>query len=110
MVEFANTLQVSENLGLREAIIRAARIRLRPILMTTGAMAFGVFPLLFASGAGANSRFGLGAVITCGMLVGTLFTLFVLPTVYTWLARDHRVVSARNQQLADIDRAEGAAA
>jgi multidrug efflux pump len=68
-----------------------------------------VVPLLFASGAGANSRFGLGAVIVCGMLVGTLFTLFVLPTIYTLLARDHRVQSARSRQLAEIARAEGAA-
>lgn len=109
MVEFANELQVHERLDRRAAIIRAAQIRLRPVLMTTGAMAFGVVPLLFASGAGANSRFGLGAVIVCGMLVGTLFTLFVLPTIYTLLARDHRVQSARNHQLAEIARAEGAA-
>jgi multidrug efflux pump len=109
MVEFANELQVHERLGRRAAIIRAAQIRLRPVLMTTGAMAFGVVPLLFASGAGANSRFGLGAVIVCGMLVGTLFTLFVLPTIYTLLARDHRVQSARSRQLAEIARAEGAA-
>ncbi|MCY1531718.1 Toluene efflux pump membrane transporter TtgB [compost metagenome] len=109
MVEFANELQVHERLDRRAAIIRAAQIRLRPVLMTTGAMAFGVVPLLFASGAGANSRFGLGAVIVCGMLVGTLFTLFVLPTIYTLLARDHRVQSARSRQLAEIARAEGAA-
>ncbi|WP_459056933.1 MexW/MexI family multidrug efflux RND transporter permease subunit [Stenotrophomonas sp. PSU-St22] len=108
MVEFANALQVHERLDRHTAIIRAAQIRLRPVLMTTGAMAFGVVPLLFASGAGANSRFGLGAVIVCGMLVGTLFTLFVLPTIYTWLARDHRVQGARSRQLAEIARAEGA--
>ena len=106
MVEFANAQQVHEGLDRRSAIIRAAQIRLRPVLMTTGAMAFGVVPLLFASGAGANSRFGLGVVIVCGMLVGTLFTLFVLPTIYTWLARDHRVQSARELQLAGIE-AEG---
>jgi len=95
MVEFANTLQVHENLDRSAAIVRAAQIRLRPVLMTTAAMAFGVLPLLFASGAGASSRFGLGAVLVCGMLVGTLFTLFVLPTIYTWLARDHRERTAR---------------
>lgn len=108
MVEFANELQVREGLDRIEAIIRAAQIRLRPVLMTTGAMAFGVAPLLFASGAGANSRFGLGAVIVCGMLVGTLFTLFVLPTIYTWLARDHRVQTARGKALAEIDSAVAA--
>ncbi|MDD2058059.1 MexW/MexI family multidrug efflux RND transporter permease subunit [Pseudomonas sp. GD03860] len=99
MVEFANEIQVRENLDRTAAIIRAAQIRLRPVLMTTAAMTFGVAPLLFASGAGANSRFGLGVVIVCGMLVGTVFTLFVLPTVYCWLARDHRVNSSRKQQL-----------
>ena len=68
---------------------QAARIRLRPILMTTAAMVVGLIPLLFATGAGAHSR-SLGLVIVVGMLVGTLFTLFVLPTVYTVFARDHR--------------------
>ena len=55
--------------------------------MTTAAMVFGLVPLLFASGAGAASRFGLGVVIVSGMLVGTLFTLFVLPCIYTLVAR-----------------------
>ncbi|MDG9882274.1 MexW/MexI family multidrug efflux RND transporter permease subunit [Pseudomonas sp. GD04058] len=107
MVAFANEIQVLDNLGRGEAIIRAAQVRLRPVLMTTAAMTFGVVPLLFASGAGANSRFGLGVVIVCGMLVGTLFTLFVLPTLYSWLARDHRVEGARKQQLADAHRVLG---
>nr|WP_178116389.1 MexW/MexI family multidrug efflux RND transporter permease subunit [Pseudomonas brassicae] len=107
MVEFANEIQVREQLDRAAAIIRAAQIRLRPVLMTTAAMTFGVAPLLFASGAGANSRFGLGLVIVCGMLVGTLFTLFVLPTLYCWLARDHRVPGKRAQQLAEAQRSLG---
>ncbi|KAF1032021.1 MAG: Efflux pump membrane transporter BepE [Pseudomonas sp.] len=89
MVEFANALQEQQHLNRLDAIRQAAQIRLRPILMTTAAMVVGLIPLLFASGAGANSRFGLGLVIVCGMLVGTFFTLFVLPTIYTVLARDH---------------------
>ena len=89
MVEFANELQVHEGLDRLSAIRKAAQIRLRPILMTTAAMVVGLVPLLFASGAGANSRFGLGVVIVSGMLIGTFFTLFVLPTVYTFLARRH---------------------
>ncbi|MDN7143950.1 MexW/MexI family multidrug efflux RND transporter permease subunit [Pseudomonas sp. JQ170] len=109
MVEFANEIQVREQLDRAAAIMRAAQIRLRPVLMTTAAMTFGVAPLLFASGAGANSRFGLGVVIVCGMLVGTLFTLFVLPTLYCWLARDHRVYSARHQQLAQAEHDLGVA-
>ena len=101
MVEFANEIQVRDNLDRAAAIVRAAQIRLRPVLMTTAAMTFGVIPLLFASGAGANSRFGLGVVIVCGMLIGTLFTLFVLPAIYTWLARDHRLTTLRQVQLAE---------
>jgi multidrug efflux pump len=105
MVEFANELQLHERLDRRAAILRAAQIRLRPVLMTTAAMVFGLVPLLFASGAGAASRFGLGVVIVSGMLVGTLFTLFVLPTVYTLLARNHAEVdkSPRSRQLAEAD-------
>ncbi|MBS7779288.1 MexW/MexI family multidrug efflux RND transporter permease subunit [Acidovorax sp. CCYZU-2555] len=111
MVEFANELQAAEGLERNAAIRRAAQIRLRPILMTTAAMVFGLVPLLFASGAGASSRFGLGVVIVCGMLVGTAFTLFVLPTVYSLLARNHAASAAtpRNRQLADADLSAPAA-
>ncbi|MER5130480.1 MexW/MexI family multidrug efflux RND transporter permease subunit [Serratia marcescens] len=105
MVEFANELQMHQGLARRAAILQAAQIRLRPVLMTTGAMVFGLIPLLFASGAGATSRFGLGLVIVSGMLVGTLFTLFVLPTVYTLLARDHAVASPRQRELAAAQKA-----
>ncbi|WP_440482924.1 MexW/MexI family multidrug efflux RND transporter permease subunit [Serratia marcescens] len=105
MVEFANELQMHQGLTRRAAILQAAQIRLRPVLMTTGAMVFGLIPLLFASGAGAASRFGLGLVIVSGMLVGTLFTLFVLPTVYTLLARDHAVAPPRQRELAAAQKA-----
>src|SRR5579885_3144820 len=89
MTEFANQLQINEGLDRRAAIERAARVRLRPILMTTAAMVMGLVPLLIASGAGAASRFSIGVVVVAGMSVGTLFTLFVLPAVYTVLAKDH---------------------
>ena len=104
MVEFANEIQLRDRLDRRSAIEQAARIRLRPILMTTAAMVVGLVPLLFASGAGAMSRFSIGLVIVVGMLVGTLFTLFVLPTVYTLLARDHRAAGAsqREAELAEL--------
>ena len=98
MVEFANELQVHKNLNRREAIIEAAKIRLRPVLMTTAAMVIGLIPLLFASGAGATSRYGLGLIIVSGMLVGTLFTLFVLPTMYSFLARNHQVSAQTERQ------------
>ena len=79
---------------MREAVEEAASIRLRPVLMTTAAMVFGMVPLILASGAGAESRFDIGIVIAAGMTVGTLFTLFVLPCVYSLLARPHRAEPA----------------
>lgn len=90
IVDFANQLQREKNLDKRAAVEEAAAIRLRPILMTTAAMVFGVLPLLIASGAGAVSRFDIGLVIATGLLVGTCFTLFVVPTLYTYIAEDHR--------------------
>ncbi len=105
MVEFANELQINEGLDRRSAIEMAARIRLRPILMTTAAMVTGLIPLLTASGAGAASRFSIGLVVVAGMSIGTLFTLFVLPAVYVVLATDHRATadSERTRQIADYD-------
>ena len=105
MVEFANELQRNESLDRRAAIEKAARVRLRPILMTTAAMVVGLFPLLAATGAGAASRFAIGLVIVSGMLIGTLFTLFVLPAVYVMIATDHRAKadSRRTREIADFD-------
>ncbi len=90
MVDYANHLQANEGLGRREAIEQAAAIRLRPILMTTAAMVIAMVPLIFASGAGAASRFAIGVVIAAGMTIGTLFTLFVTPAMYTYIAREHQ--------------------
>ena len=87
IVEFANQLRRDKGLGPRAAVEEAAAIRLRPVLMTTAAMVFGMLPLILASGAGAVSRFDIGLVIATGMSVGTLFTLFVLPCVYSVLAK-----------------------
>jgi multidrug efflux pump len=94
MVSFANQIQVSEGLDRRAAIERAARVRLRPILMTTAAMVAGSVPLVIATGAGAASRFSIGLVVISGLMIGTVFTLLVLPPVYTLLARDHRAAAA----------------
>jgi len=90
MVDFANKWQIQSGCSKREAIEHAAAVRLRPILMTTAAMVLGVVPLLIATGAGAVSRFDIGLVIACGMTMGTVFTLFVVPTMYTFFARQHR--------------------
>lgn len=79
--------------------MEATKIRLRPILMTTSAMIFGVLPLLLASGAGAVSRFDMGLVIAAGLLFGTVCTLFVVPVMYTYLAADHRFDNINLQKL-----------
>jgi multidrug efflux pump len=88
IVEFANNLQ-KQGLAKRDAIVKAAGIRLRPILMTTAAMVLGVVPLITASGAGAASRYNIGLVIATGIAIGTLFTLYVVPAMYLLLAADH---------------------
>ena len=89
MVEFANKLQLEQGLDRRAAIEAAAAIRLRPILMTTAAIVLGVTPLILATGAGAESRFSIGLVVATGMAIGTAFTLFVVPAIYTLVARRH---------------------
>ena len=95
IVEFANELQRSGKTK-REAIELAAATRLRPILMTTAAMVLGVMPLVIASGAGAAGRFNMGLVITSGLAIGTVFTLFVVPAFYLLLAQDHHGESAKH--------------
>jgi multidrug efflux pump len=89
IVEFANQLQEQGRTKLA-AVVEASTLRLRPILMTTGAMVLGSVPLALATGAGAESRHQIGWVIVGGLLFGTLLTLFVVPTAYTLLARTHR--------------------
>ena len=86
IVEFANQLQEQGKSKL-EAILDAATLRLRPILMTTGAMVLGTVPLTLASGAGAESRFSIGLVIVAGMSIGTLFTLYIVPALYTYVSK-----------------------
>jgi hypothetical protein len=86
IIEFANQLR-ADGKDVFAAVIEAAVLRLRPILMTTGAMVLGAIPLALAAGAGAESRQQIGWVIVGGLLLGTFFTLFVVPTVYTLIAR-----------------------
>ncbi|HUX79616.1 MAG TPA: efflux RND transporter permease subunit [Alphaproteobacteria bacterium] len=90
IVDFANKLQ-EQGKSSFEAVIEASRLRLRPILMTTFAMVFGAVPLAFSSGAGSETREQIGLVIVGGMSVGTLFTLFVIPVVYTLLSRKRKL-------------------
>jgi len=90
IVEFANHLQ-EQGLSKLEAIIEGASVRLRPVLMTTGATVIGHFPLVLVTGAGAEARNSIGIILVAGMIIGTVFTLFVLPSVYLVLAsRRHK--------------------
>ncbi|MCZ8112484.1 MAG: efflux RND transporter permease subunit [Betaproteobacteria bacterium] len=86
IVEFSNQLR-QQGLAVTEAVVKASSMRLRPILMTTGAMVLGALPLALATGAGAESRQQIGWVIVGGMSLGTVLTIFVVPTVYTLFAR-----------------------
>ena len=95
IVDVANRLQ-REGHDKREAVETAAGIRLRPILMTTAAMALGVIPLLLATGAGGVARFAMGLVIFSGISIGTLFTLFVVPAFYVLIAKDYSRVRAES--------------
>ncbi len=89
VVEFANKLQ-EQGMAKLEAVAQASTIRLRPILMTSMATIAGHTPLIFATGPGAEARQSIGLVLVCGMAIGTIFTLFVLPSIYVLLARQHQ--------------------
>lgn len=89
IVEFANQLQI-EGYAKLEAVMEAAATRLRPVLMTTAATVLGHFPLVLVTGAGAEARNSIGIILVAGMLIGTLFTLVVLPCIYYWLAEDRQ--------------------
>ncbi len=97
IVEFSNQLR-AKGVPLKNAVVEAATLRLRPILMTTGAMVLGAVPLALADGAGAESRTQIGWVIVGGMSFGTLLTLFVVPTAYTLLAGSTAVEPALGQE------------
>ncbi len=93
LVEFANQRQAA-GLTVREAIVESAKVRLRPILMTTAALALAVVPLMVAAGAGAAARQAMGLVIFSGLMVGTFFTLFVVPMFYTYISRPRNTPDA----------------
>lgn len=95
--EVAKEEQLNHGLNRMDAVMEAAKVRLRPILMTTAAMIAGLIPLLYASGAGAAQRFSIGVVIVSGLAIGTLFTLFVLPVIYTYLASKHEPLPIFNE-------------
>ena len=100
IVEFANQLQRERGLNKFDAVVEAASIRLRPILMTSAATIFGHMPLIFVTGAGAAARNSIGLVIVTGMAIGTVFTLFVVPSIYLLLAGNLSKRTAEQEQAA----------
>ncbi|HVC48552.1 MAG TPA: efflux RND transporter permease subunit [Burkholderiales bacterium] len=102
IVQFANQIQEHEGLDIQAAVQKSSSIRLRPILMTTAAMVFGVVPLLMASGPGAVSRFDMGLVIASGLSIGSLFSLFVVPVMYTFIA-ERKAQVIRDEIEPDMD-------
>jgi multidrug efflux pump len=97
IVEFANHLQET-GLDKLSAIVGAAETRLRPILMTTAATVIGHFPLVLAKGPGAGARNSIGIMLVSGMIIGTLFTLFVVPSIYMLVAKTHRAESTTEDE------------
>jgi multidrug efflux pump len=104
IVQFANARR-DEGVAKRQAIEEAARVRLRPILMTTAAMVLGCLPLVLASGAGAAARYSIGLVVMAGMSIGTLFTLFVVPMFYTYLSHGDRLAEGQRAVPRAVQRA-----
>ena len=88
IVQFANEMQ-RKGMDKLTAVAQAARIRLRPIMMTSAATVAGHFPLTLVTGAGAAARNSIGLVLVGGMTIGTIFTLFIVPSLYMLLAREH---------------------
>jgi multidrug efflux pump len=107
IVEFANHLQESGKSKL-EAIIGAANTRLRPILMTTAATVFGHFPLVLARGPGAGARNSIGIMLVSGMIIGTIFTLFVVPSIYMLVAKTHTAYKEEAEEKIDMGEPVGA--
>lgn len=104
--EVAKEEQLLHGKNRADAVVEAAKVRLRPILMTTAAMIAGLIPLLYASGAGAQQRFSIGIVIVTGLAVGTVFTLYVLPVIYSFLASEHKPlpVFVEDEELEESDK------
>ncbi len=108
IVEFANQLQETGKAKLA-AIIEAAETRLRPILMTTAATVIGHFPLVLAKGPGAGARNSIGIMLVSGMIIGTLFTLFIVPSIYMLVAKTHTRISSEGdeERESELEPAEG---
>jgi multidrug efflux pump len=101
IVEFANHLQETGKDKLA-AVIEAATTRLRPILMTTAATVVGHFPLVLATGPGAGARNSIGIMLVSGMIIGTAFTLFVVPSIYMLVAKKHVALAEHEAETGDL--------
>jgi multidrug efflux pump len=101
IVEFANRLQ-EQGLAKLSAIREASLTRLRPVLMTSAATVFGHFPLVLATGPGSAARNSIGMVLVTGMVVGTVFTLFVVPVFYLLMATEHHPVAVTEPEEEDV--------
>jgi multidrug efflux pump len=109
IVQFANELQ-AQGLDKARAVVEAASTRLRPILMTTAATVFGHLPLIFARGPGAGARNSIGITLVTGMIIGTAFTLFLVPAIYTLVAKTHRAEHGAEEAVETAAAAEAARA
>ena len=103
IVQFANHLQET-GLDKLHAVVEAAGTRLRPILMTTAATVVGHMPLVFATGPGAGARNSIGIMLVSGMIIGTIFTLFVVPSIYVLVARKHVAIPTETEQAREEPR------
>jgi multidrug efflux pump len=107
IVEFANHLQESGKDKIA-AVIEAAATRLRPILMTTAATVMGHFPLVIAKGPGAGARNSIGIMLVSGMIIGSIFTLFVVPSIYVLVAKTHkRIGTIEEESIRELELEEG---
>jgi len=101
IVEFANKVQ-ERGVDKLHAVIEAAQTRLRPILMTTAATVMGHLPLVFARGPGAGARNSIGIMLVTGMIIGTVFTLFVVPSIYVLVAKTHKKIEGEETEAEEI--------
>jgi multidrug efflux pump len=101
IVQFANELQQSGSNKVA-AVIEAAGTRLRPILMTTAATVVGHFPLILATGPGAGARNSIGMMLVSGMIIGTAFTLFVVPSIYVLVAKTHLAEMSVEEEAVEV--------
>jgi len=108
IVEFANQRQ-SQGMGVMDAILDASAVRFRPILMTSISTILGILPIALALGAGAESRMSMGIAVVGGLLIGSVFTLYVIPAVYSYFASQKERIEIDEDKLEEVESIETAA-